>query len=251
MKICRIAHEGEELYCTVEDNAVRLMNGTPFTEEFSLTDTVIPIEAVHFLSPSAPSKVVAVGVNYAEHAEEMSENTTESPLLFLKPGTSVIAHGDAIVYPKQSKRVDYEAELAVVIKKRCKNVSKEAAMDYVLGFTCLNDVTARDLQALDKQWTRAKGFDTFCPIGPWIETDFDWRDANIRLLLNGEVKQSSTTARMIHKCDALISFISEVMTLEPGDVIATGTPSGIGPMDRGDVVEVSIEGLGVLRNTVR
>ena len=124
-------------------------------------------------------------------------------------------------------------------------------MDYVLGFTCLNDVTARDLQALDKQWTRAKGFDTFCPIGPWIETDFDWRDANIRLLLNGEVKQSSTTARMIHKCDALISFISEVMTLEPGDVIATGTPSGIGPMDRGDVVEVSIEGLGVLRNTVR
>ncbi len=250
MKFCRIAHEGQERYCIVEDNAVRLLNGTPFAK-YSLTDTVLPVKAIRFLSPASPSKVVAIGKNYADHALEMGEDAPELPLLFLKPSTSVVAHEDAIVYPKQSERVDYEAELAVVMKKRCKNVSKEAAMDYVLGFTCLNDVTARDLQSLDKQWTRAKGFDTFCPIGPWIETDFDWRDANIQLLLNGEIKQSSTTARMIHKCDALISFISEVMTLEPGDVIATGTPSGIGPMDKGDTVEVSIEGLGILRNTVR
>ncbi len=212
MRFCRIAHEGKEVYCSAEAKAFRLLNGSPF-EDFSQTDTVIPIEAIQFLSPVAPSKVVAVGVNYAEHAKEMNhKDIPDTPILFLKPPTSVIAHEDAIIYPNQSKRVDYEAELAIVIKKRCKNVSKEAAMDYVLGFTCLNDVTARDLQAIDKQWTRAKGFDTFCPIGPWIETDFDWRDANIQLLLNGEVKQSSTTALMIHKCDALISFISEVMT---------------------------------------
>ncbi len=251
MKFCRIVHEGKEIYCIAEENAVRLLNGTPLGE-YRLTDTFFPIKDIRFLSPVNPSKVVAVGVNYAAHAEEMKHHDIpDTPILFLKPPTSVIAHEEAIVYPIQSKRVDYEAELAIVIKKRCKNVSKEAAMEYVLGFTCLNDVTARDLQAIDKQWTRAKGFDTFCPIGPWIDTDFDWRDAKIQLLLNGEVKQSSTTARMIHKCDALVSFISEVMTLEPGDVIATGTPSGIGPMDIGDTVEVSIEGLSILRNTVR
>ncbi len=251
MRFCRIAYEGKEVYCAIEGNTARLLNGTPFADECQFTDTVLPFEGLKLLAPAEPSKVVAVGVNYAEHAQEMSEDTTATPLLFMKPSTSVIAHGGDIVYPKQSQRVDYEAELAIVIKKRCKNVPKEAAMDYVLGFTCLNDVTARDLQALDKQWTRAKGFDTFCPLGPWIETGFDWRDSAIQLLLNGEVKQSSTTARMIHKCDALVSFISEVMTLEPGDVIATGTPSGIGPMNRGDTVEVAIEGLGVLRNTVR
>ncbi len=251
MKICRIAHEGKEFYCSVEADSVRLHKGTPFEDGFCPADTVLPLEAVRFLSPVSPKKVVAIGKNYADHAKEMGGDAPEIPLIFLKPSTSVIAHEDAIEYPKQSSRVDYEAELAVVIKKRCKNVSKEAAMDYVLGFTCLNDVTARDLQSIDKQWTRAKGFDTFCPIGPWVETDFDWRDAKLRLLLNGEVKQSSTTALMIHKCDELISFISEVMTLEPGDAIATGTPSGIGPMSRGDTVEVAIEGIGILRNTVR
>jgi 2-keto-4-pentenoate hydratase/2-oxohepta-3-ene-1,7-dioic acid hydratase in catechol pathway len=174
----------------------------------------------------------------------------EEPLLFLKPASSVIAHGETIVLPPQSARVDYEAELGVVIGKKAKNVSRSEAKDVILGYTCLNDVTARDLQSKDGQWSRAKGFDTFCPVGPWIDTDVDPADLAIGLYLNGEPKQRSRTSNLIFDCAQLVEFISSVMTLMPGDVIATGTSSGIGPMKAGDTAEVRIEGIGSLINRV-
>jgi len=208
------------------------------------------LDEVRFLPPCAPTKVVAVGLNYRDHAEEMKIALPEEPLLFLKPASSVIAHGEGIVIPPQSARVDYEAELAIVIGKTAKNVARSDAKDYILGYTCLNDVTARDLQSKDGQWTRAKGFDTFCPLGPWIVTDLDPSDAAIGLYLNGEPKQQSRTSNLIFDCARLVEFISAIMTLMPGDVIATGTSSGIGPMKVGDTVEVRIDGIGSLENRV-
>jgi 2-keto-4-pentenoate hydratase/2-oxohepta-3-ene-1,7-dioic acid hydratase in catechol pathway len=205
---------------------------------------------VRFLPPCEPTKVVAVGLNYRDHAEEMQVALPEEPLLFLKPASSVIAHGENIVLPPQSARVDYEAELGIVIGKKAKNVSRSAAPDYILGYTCLNDVTARDLQSKDGQWTRAKGFDTFCPIGPWVVTDIDPSDLAIGLYLNGKPRQQSRTSNLIFDCARLVEFISGVMTLFPGDVIATGTSSGIGPMKAGDTVEVRIDGIGSLQNRV-
>jgi 2-keto-4-pentenoate hydratase/2-oxohepta-3-ene-1,7-dioic acid hydratase in catechol pathway len=203
---------------------------------------------VKLLSPCLPSKVVAVGLNYRDHAEELGLAIPEEPILFMKPSTSVIGPGDMIVLPPQSVRVDYEAELAIVISKSAKNVPREKAQEYILGFTCLNDVTARDLQSKDGQWTRSKSFDTFCPIGPWIDTEIDASDLKIELVLNGEIKQKSRTSNLIFNCAVLVEFISAVMTLHPGDVIATGTTSGIGPMGPGDTVEVRIEGIGSLVN---
>jgi 2-keto-4-pentenoate hydratase/2-oxohepta-3-ene-1,7-dioic acid hydratase in catechol pathway len=207
-------------------------------------------DEVRFLPPSEPTKIVAVGLNYRDHAEEMNVPLPEEPLLFLKPASSVIAHGETIVLPPQSARVDYEAELGVVIGKKAKNVSRSEAKDVILGYTCLNDVTARDLQSKDGQWSRAKGFDTFCPVGPWIDTDVDPADLAIGLYLNGEPKQRSRTSNLIFDCAQLVEFISSVMTLMPGDVIATGTSSGIGPMKAGDTAEVRIEGIGSLINRV-
>jgi 2-keto-4-pentenoate hydratase/2-oxohepta-3-ene-1,7-dioic acid hydratase in catechol pathway len=189
-------------------------------------------------------------LNYRDHAEEMKVTLPQEPLLFIKPSTSVIGPGDAIIYPKMSKRVDYEAELAVVIGKAAKKVSEERAADYILGYTCLNDVTARDLQPQNGQWTTAKGFDTFAPIGPWIVTDIDPHHLDVSSYLNGERRQHSNTKNLIFGPRQLVSFISRVMTLLPGDVIATGTPSGIGPMAIGDKIEVVIEGIGTLSNDV-
>ena len=210
----------------------------------------VPAHDAEILAPCTPSKVVAVGLNYRQHAAELNMALPAEPLIFIKPATTVIAVDEAIVYPKQSMRVDYEAELAVVIKKTCKHVTADEAADYIAGYTCLNDVTARDLQKRDGQWTRAKGFDTFCPIGPFIETDFDWRGKQITGKLNGKVVQQSSTDDLIFGVEDIIAHISGVMTLNAGDVIATGTPSGIGPMLPGDVVSVEIEGLGALKNTV-
>lgn len=201
------------------------------------------------LPPVMPSKVVCVGLNYRDHAKELGLDLPNEPLIFLKPGSAVNGHLDNILYPEQSERVDYEAELAVVISGRCSKVSPEDAAGYILGYTCLNDVTARDLQVKDGQWTRAKSFDTFCPIGPCIETEVsDPHNLDIRLVLNGEIKQSSNTSNLIFSVSELISTISHIMTLNEGDVIATGTPSGIGPMNRGDKVCVEIEGIGILEN---
>jgi len=197
-----------------------------------------------------PSKIIAVGLNYTDHARELKMELPGNPLLFLKPPSSLIYSGDSIVYPRPTKELHYEAELAVVIKDRVKNISREEALGHVLGFTCGNDVTARDLQKSDGQWTRAKSFDTFCPLGPEIVSGISTDNLGIKLFLNGELKQSSNTSNMIFKVDFLVSFISQIMTLEPEDVILTGTPAGVGPMQVGDVVEVEIEGIGKLTNKV-
>ncbi len=200
--------------------------------------------------PCLPSKVVCVGLNYSDHAEEFGKPIPEEPCLFMKPSTSVIGPEGTIVYPSGAGRVDYEAELGVVVGREARNVPQQEASQYILGYCCLNDVTARQLQRKDGQWTRAKSFDTFCPIGPCISTGIAPGDLSIKLRLNGELKQSSKTSKLIFHVNELVSFISSVMTLLPGDIIATGTPSGVGPMEPGDVVEVEIEGIGILRNKV-
>jgi len=198
-----------------------------------------------------PSKVVCVGRNYAEHAKELGNTVPEEPLIFLKPSTSVIGHEDDIIYPSSSKEVHYEAELGVVIGKKCKSVSASAAKDYILGYTCVNDVTARDIQRKENKFTRAKSFDTFCPIGPVIETELNPLSVKVISRLNGEIKQNGNTKDMIYNIYEIVSFISDIMTLLPGDVIATGTPSGVGPMNVGDKIEVEVEGIGVLINYVK
>jgi 2-keto-4-pentenoate hydratase/2-oxohepta-3-ene-1,7-dioic acid hydratase in catechol pathway len=205
---------------------------------------------VKLLAPCSPSKIIAVGLNYRDHAKELGLPTSNSPIIFLKPPTAVIGPGEIIIYPAKSAQIDYEAELGVVIRDRARNIRPDEARSHVLGYTCANDVTARDLQKKDGQWTRAKSFDTFCPIGPWIETDIDPDDLLIESYLNGERRQSSRTSQFIFKVDHLISFISGIMTLYPGDLIITGTPPGIGPMKPGDEIEVRIEGIGSLKNRV-
>ncbi len=208
------------------------------------------LEDVKVMPPSTPTKIVCVGVNYAEHAKELNERTSDEPIIFLKPPSSLLAHGDDIIYPGQSKRVDYEAELAVVIGRRTRHVTADKAKNHILGYTCFNDVTARDLQRKDVQWTRAKSFDTFSPVGPFIATDIDPKNLKITSRLNGQVKQSSSTSDMIFDVYRLVEFISGVMTLETGDIIATGTPPGVGPMNVGDTIEVEVEGIGTLMNKV-
>jgi 2-keto-4-pentenoate hydratase/2-oxohepta-3-ene-1,7-dioic acid hydratase in catechol pathway len=198
----------------------------------------------------APSKIVCVGRNYADHAKELGNEAPAEPIIFLKPPSSVLAPGGRIVRPPQSQRVDFEGELALVIEREARNVSAADWRDYVAGFTCANDVTARDLQKKDVQFTRGKGFDTFCPIGPWIETDLDPSSLRIVTRVNGETRQDGNTSQMIFSCGVIIAFITSVMTLLPGDVILTGTPAGVGPLDGGDTVEVEIEGIGTLRNVV-
>lgn len=227
----------------IQGDTISEIDGTSMPKQYR-------VDEVKLLAPCSPSKIVAVGLNYADHAREVNLSIPEEPLLFLKPPSSVVGPGDAILLPKQSKRVDYEAELAVVIGRVTTKVSREEAKESILGYTCLNDVTARDLQTKDGQWTRAKSFDTFCPIGPWIETDLDPSDLRIELFLNGECKQNSRTSNLIFDPFVLIEHISAVMTLCPGDVIATGTTSGIGPIKAGDTVEVRIEGIGSLVNPV-
>jgi 2-keto-4-pentenoate hydratase/2-oxohepta-3-ene-1,7-dioic acid hydratase in catechol pathway len=232
-----------------ENIMIRHVDGSPFTT-FAVSDKVYDLAQITLLEPTIPSKVVAVGLNYIDHARELGMALPDTPLIFLKPSTSVLGTNDSIIYPDMSRQVEYEGELAVVIKDVARQVDVDRAMSYVLGYTCANDVTARDLQKKDGQWTRAKGFDTFTPLGPCIETDADPDNLKIELRLNGETKQSSTTANMIFKTAYLVSFISHVMTLCPGDVIITGTPPGVGPMQPGDVVEVQIEGIGTLSNKV-
>ncbi|HKW45085.1 MAG TPA: fumarylacetoacetate hydrolase family protein [Candidatus Eremiobacteraceae bacterium] len=231
------------------------VDGVDYSGTVEADDAVAPglrkrLADVALLAPCLPSKIVCVGRNYAEHAGEMGKEVPKEPLLFFKPPSAVLDPNAAIIYPRQSARVDFEGELGVVIGRRCRNVSCAAALDYVLGFTIVNDVTARDLQASDGQWARAKGFDTFAPIGPWIVSDLDWRDVRISTRLNGDLKQDASTRSMIFDVPALIEFISAAFTLEPGDVIATGTPSGVGPMNPGDSVTVDIQGLGSLTNRV-
>ena len=202
------------------------------------------------LPPAVPTKIVCIGRNYADHAKELGNEAPSEPIVFLKPPSALLAPGGTIVRPAASQRVDFEGELAIVVGREAKGVSSARWRDYVRGFACANDVTARDLQKKDVQFTRGKGFDTFCPIGPWIETDLDPADLRITTRVNGETRQDGRTSQMIFSCASLFEFITGVMTLMPGDVILTGTPAGVGPLQAGDSVEVEIEGIGVLRNEV-
>ncbi len=237
------------------DLVIAQIAGHPFgstAEDLQLTGDRYALSEVRLLAPILPSKVVCIGKNYADHVEEMGGDTPpEEPIIFLKPSTSVCGPGDPIRRPVGiSERVDYEGELAVVIGRVCSEVPAARVPEVIFGYTCANDVTARDLQAKDGQWTRAKGFDTFCPLGPWIETDLDPADLGLVTRLNDEVKQQSRTSLLLHNVSAVIAFVSQVMTLIPGDVVLTGTPAGIGPMDKGDEVTVTIEGIGTLSNPV-
>lgn len=200
---------------------------------------------------SSPTKIIAAGLNYKDHAKELNMPLPQEPLIFFKPPSSVIGDGEAIIYPSSSNHIEYEGELAVVIAKQAKNISANEARLYIAGYTCANDITARDLQKRDGQWSRAKGFDTFTPLGPRIASEIDPTNLDIRLLLNGEVKQNSNTNQMVFDVFELVSFISKIMTFLPNDVILTGTPPGVGPVQKGDIVEVQIEGIGTLRNPVK
>jgi 2-keto-4-pentenoate hydratase/2-oxohepta-3-ene-1,7-dioic acid hydratase in catechol pathway len=252
VKIARFSHDGAIDYGIVDEDALVILAGDPMFAGFDTTGERVPLGKVGaLLAPVIPrSKVVAVGKNYRDHAAEMDSEAPEEPLLFLKPNTSVIGLGDAIVIPAQSQQVEYEGELAVVIGKIAKNVAAEDAHDYIFGYTVANDVTARDLQKTDGQWTRAKGFDTFCPLGPVIETELK-PDAYVRTRVNGELKQDGKISDMVHDIPSIVAYASSVFTLLPGDVILTGTPAGVGPIKAGDTVEVEIEGVGSLVNPVR
>lgn len=231
------------------EDMVGEIDGDPF-DAFRRLDPDLPIDSLQILPPVLPGKIVCVGRNYADHAQELGNQVGDIPILFFKPGTSLIGPGDPIVLPPQSEQVQHEAELAVVIGKRGRWIQPEDAMAHVFGYTIANDVTARDLQRADTTWTRGKGFDTFCPLGPWIETEFDPADALITCHVSQELRQMASTRDMVFSIPRLIAFISSVMTLEPGDVILTGTPSGVGHLVEGDTVSITIEGLGTLTNPV-
>ncbi|MDQ5972967.1 MAG: hypothetical protein QG661_176 [Actinomycetota bacterium] len=249
MRVCRVSVDDELFFGVIENDAVALLTGHPFGD-FAPEGRVLRLSDVRLVAPVLPSKVIAVGRNYAEHAREMGAAVPAAPLIFLKPSTSVIGPGEPIALPWQSEQVEHEAELAVVIGRLCRDVPEERVPEVVFGYTCANDVTARDLQASDGQWGRAKGFDTFCPLGPWIETDLDIDDAGVACVVNGQQRQSGSTADMVRDVAELVSWISSVMTLLPGDVILTGTPAGVGPLVAGDEVSVSIDGIGTLTNPV-
>jgi 2-keto-4-pentenoate hydratase/2-oxohepta-3-ene-1,7-dioic acid hydratase in catechol pathway len=271
VRIARFAHGGDVGYGIVEDAAqdgvagtvtgadadglaVAELLGHPFgigDEAIRLTGSRYPLADVRLLAPVLPSKVVAIGRNYADHARELGNEVPDDPIIFLKPSTAVVGPRDPIVYPTQlSERVDFEGELAVVIGRLCRQVPPERVGEVIFGYTCANDVTARDLQAKDGQWARAKGFDTFCPLGPWIETDIDPADLELTTIVNGEIRQNSRTSLLLHNVTALVAYVSAVMTLLPGDVLLTGTPAGVGPLKDGDEVSVTIEGIGTLTNGV-
>lgn len=251
MRIVRYQTKNETpRYGWIFENKVGDIEGNIFSE-YRRLEANIPLASVKLLAPSQPSKIVCIGRNYSEHAKELGNDVPQVPLIFMKPPSSIINPGDAIILPPQSKQVEHEAELVAVIGKRGKNIPPEQAREFILGYTIGNDITARDLQKTDGQWTRAKGFDTFCSFGPWIDTDFDITDALISCKVSGQPRQMASTRDMVFNVGKIVAFISSVMTLEPGDIVFTGTPAGVGPLQDGDVVEVDIDGLGVLSNPVR
>lgn len=232
------------------DDKVGEISGNIFGR-YQRKEAFAPLSDVRLLPPSEPTKIVCVGRNYVEHAKELGNEVPKVPLIFLKPSSAVIANGETIFLPPQSAQVEHEAELVIVIGKRGRHVTAENAKKIILGYTVGNDVTARDLQKSDGQWTRAKGFDTFCPFGPWIDTDFDPSDAVITCRVNGQMRQMASTRDMVFNVGVLIAYITSIMTLEPGDLIFTGTPSGVGELKDGDEVSVEIEGLGIIKNKVK
>jgi len=250
MKYIHFLYQGETSWGVVEGDDVWICDGN-ISEGFTKTGEKRKKEDISLLTPGTPSKILCVGLNYLDHIHEFDKEIPDSPVIFMKPETTLLPPFGAIIHPPISDRMDFEGELAVVIGKTAKNISEDEAKDYIFGYTCANDVTARDLQPMDGQWILAKGFDTFLPLGPWIETELDTSNLLIRTLLNGEVKQSSNTSYLLFKPEMLVSYLSSYMTLYPGDVILTGTSSGVGPMKSGDTVVVEIEGIGSLENTVR
>lgn len=253
MRIARFSLPDHDSYLfgVVEGDQVAAITGDPIYAGVSFTGERYPLDSIRLLAPVIPrSKVVAVGRNYAEHAKELGNEVPAEPLLFFKPNTSVIGPSDPIVWPRQTKQVEHEGELAVVIGKIGKEVPAARAHEIIFGYTCSNDVTARDLQKSDGQWARAKGFDTFCPLGPWIETELDATDLALTVEVDGDLRQSGRTSQMIYRIPELIEYISAAFTLLPGDVILTGTPAGVGPLPPGCSVSVSIEGIGTLTNKV-
>jgi 2-keto-4-pentenoate hydratase/2-oxohepta-3-ene-1,7-dioic acid hydratase in catechol pathway len=256
VRIARFAHQGEVSFGVVEgpgndpaDLVVSAVAGHPFAP-LVFTGERYPLASVRLLAPVLPSKVVCIGKNYADHIAEMGGPAPESPVVFLKPSTSVIGPGDPIVLPRNSERVDHEAELGIVIGRLCREVPRERAHDVILGYTCGNDVTARDHQKQDGQWTRGKSHDTFCPIGPWVETELDVSNLAVQCAVDGEVRQDGSTKDLIHDIPAIIEWVTAFMTLLPGDVILTGTPAGVGPLVVGNAVTVLVEGIGPLTNPV-
>lgn len=250
MKLLRFIYRKKTRLGIFEKTKIREIKNKSIFERPCLTQRLYRLEEIKILPPVIPSKIVAVGLNYKDHARELNMPVPKEPVIFIKPATAIIGHEAFIFYPNCVSRLDYEAELAVVICKKAKNVRKRYATEHILGYTCFNDVTARDLQKIDIQWTWSKSFDTFAPIGPFIETDLNPMNLGIRLYKNGMLKQCSNTKNLIFSPFELVSFISGIMTLLPGDVIATGTPVGVGPMNPGDTVEVAIDGIGSLRNKV-
>lgn len=250
MKIVRIRLRGDEIaYGAVEPEGIRVHQGSPFVA-WEPTEIVVPFDRAQLLSPVFPTKVIGVGRNYADHAAEQGVETPAEPVIFLKPATAVIGPGAPVVLPRQAKEVHHEAELAVVVGRVAHGVAAEDAGGFILGYTAANDISARDLQKQDGQWGRAKGFDTFCPLGPAVETELDPGDLSISCAVNGEIRQQAGTADMVFGVAELFAFISRVMTLLPGDVILTGTPAGTGLLRPGDLVEVTVERIGVLANPV-
>lgn len=250
MRVARFSLNGEPRFGIVDGPELVVLAGHPLVAGYETTGDRVPIKEVKLLAPSIPSKVVCVGKNYADHVAEMNLSTEVEPTLFLKPSSSIVGPGDAIVLPAQSQQVDLEVELAIVMGQIAKNVTEADALNYVWGYTVANDVTARDLQFSDDQWARSKSFDSFCPLGPWIETEFVPEDQVLESRVDGEVRQNSTLTHMLHNVPKIISYISKNMTLLPGDVVLTGTPAGISPILAGQIVECEIEGIGTLVNPV-
>jgi len=247
----RTAKSSKAVYGSVLGDKVTALDALPWLGGKPVGQAA-PFSEVTLLAPVQPSKIVCIGLNYHAHVQASfsADSAPEKPLIFLKPPSAIIGPGDRIVHPPESERVDYEAELGVVIGKSGRHIPVEAAVEHIFGFTCVNDVTARDLQKKDGQWSRAKGFDTFCPVGPWIVDELNFKDVLVEGVHNGEIKQSGRTSQMIFDIPYLISYISAVMTLLPGDLISTGTPSGIAPMKSGDTIEVRVEGIGTLKNSM-
>jgi 2-keto-4-pentenoate hydratase/2-oxohepta-3-ene-1,7-dioic acid hydratase in catechol pathway len=248
MKIARFSNGAEPRYGIVDGPELVVLKGHPLAVGYDTTGERIPLKEVKLLAPTIPSKVICIGKNFAEHAAEIGEEATIEPLIFFKPSSAIIGHGDAIVLPEQSGQV--EAELTLVIGRIAKNVSEKDALDYIFGYTIANDVTARDLQLTDGQWARSKAFDTFCPLGPWIETEFLPEEQVVESRINGVVKQHSSITKMTHNIRTIVSHVSKNMTLLPGDIILTGSPAGISVINSGDLIECEVEGIGILANTV-
>ncbi len=232
------------------DEAVYALDHAPYAAPLHVTGAARRLDQVRLLAPATPSKLVCVGRNYAEHAAELGNEVPPEPLIFLKPPTTLIGPEAAVVYPAISRHVDHEGELAVMIGRRCRHLREEQAAEAIFGYTVANDVTARDLQRKDGQWTRGKGFDTFAPVGPWVDTTFDPANRFVRCSVNGELRQDGNTSLLIYSIGRVLAFVTQFMTLEPGDLLLTGTPAGVGAVQPGDVITVEVEGLGALRNPV-